>query len=77
MVADIAVTMLPVASSKATTGWVASDVPDAPAAGWVVNTKALATPVMLKLALVVVRAPLVAVSVTPIASATGDPWQPL
>jgi hypothetical protein len=67
MVAWMAVTVLPLASSMVTTGWVTSDVPEIPAAGWVVKTKALGAPVMLKLWLVALRDPLVAVIITPLA----------
>jgi hypothetical protein len=52
------VTVVPVASSRVTTGCVVKYAPDTPANGWVVKTICVTGPVMLKLALVVDAKPL-------------------
>jgi hypothetical protein len=67
---DDAVTVLPDASSIVITGWVVKSAPETPAAGCVVKMSFEATPVILKLALVVDESPGDdAVSVNPFPSA--------
>ena len=54
---DDAVTVFPLASSTVITGCLTKSAPDTPATGWVVKMSWEATPVILKLALVVEESP--------------------
>jgi hypothetical protein len=64
--AEEAVTTLLPLSSTVTAGWVVHAEPLAPPPGWVENTSLLALPVILKVLLVALSEPLVAITLSPL-----------
>ena len=76
IVTDELVTTLPAASSTFTTGSVVNAAPEAPATGWVVKTRRVATPMatLKPLLIAVAKAPSLAVTVYPLpARVTAHP----